>query len=331
MEHKAQFTPEDVGAYKEEAAQERRDRRKFAVIEKTHKMAEAAYAVEQWLARGRSLGKDDPELIELLEELPESLQETFAKCVRNYTRSVEDIDINKREMMEFIAKHEAHGIEFLDTPQNWGQFMYRSITREIPHGHVKFYPKEAYFVFAFEDKHDYIEATKHLTSSTTTDWIEESGGTFHASRRLEFFDDKYYGPVIMLREDQTDPYAILAHERQHFINHKVFHQFWRTEGKRNAHGENHKYWGIKDELLAYTREGSTGSRVRNALQSKKLYGHLFERLSDEENKLAVNVIEAVATFFRYQSVICRFSLPSVFGIPVIRSTISRNPQMVRSD
>ncbi|MCX6722500.1 MAG: hypothetical protein NT094_00325 [Candidatus Staskawiczbacteria bacterium] len=87
---------------------------------------------------------------------------------------------------------------------------------------------------------------------------------------------------------------IVVHERQHFINHRLFRKFDATERK----GGNTDLRAIKDEVLAYIRDGSSGDRLDAALHGE-LYKHLFADLPTDKQQIANNIIDAVASFIDY--------------------------------
>lgn len=283
-----------------ENAETRRENRLLEVIEKNHKFAELCFQIEQLMAGKEAISKDDPELVSYLAVLPENLKQDFEDASRFYIEERQKTLRYQNSIHKSVEYQKNLGVAIEDTPEDLGPILFKQVARKKPLGRVAWEHREAYFLLSFERDEDYLEIATGAKK-------EMSGGQYHRAVLMSFYNpyvpdvcDKDYVPVILLRHTEN-PESAITHERQHFINDKILLNFQgETLPKAEREGtedyrEQASFRVIKDEILAYMRDGSPGSLIKTSLLGE-LYSHLFEPLSYEDKQKAKQVVEQVTTF-----------------------------------
>ena len=241
---------------------------------------------------------DNEEIEVVLQKLPPQLRSHYHEAMRNYFNDRKRIEKYKSEIDAFVEEKNSYGIPVRDIPQELGKSTFRDIAHWESMGEVTLNLQEGYFIMSFEDPRDYARAVRGRDAipASTPVPIERSAGTYHRMCRIAFFEDKYYGPVIMVKKSEHLE-SIIAHERQHYINNRVFEGFRVTEGPvadAPQALEARLMRNVKDEVLAYMRDGSTGTSMENSLFGE-LYTHLFSSLGRSKDE-AENIVKKTASF-----------------------------------
>lgn len=275
-----------------------RTERQIEVIKRNHEAAVTAFELES-LVTGEDIKSFDNEEIEtVLQKLPSRLRSHYHEAMRNYFNDRKRIENYKSEIDAFVEEKNSYGIPIRDIPRELGKSTFRDIAHGESMGEVTLNLQEGYFIMSFEDPRDYARAVhgRDAIPASTSVPIEKSAGTYHRMRRIAFFEDKYYGPVIMVKKSEHVE-SIIAHERQHYINNRVFAGFKVTEGPvadTPQALEARLQRNIKDEVLAYMRDGSTGTSMERSLFGE-LYTHLFSSLGRSKDETE-SVVKKTAGF-----------------------------------
>ena len=188
------------------------------------------------------------------------------------------------------------------TPESLGEHIFYLRTGRKPYGAIRAERREAYFILSSGNKSDY--------SAITEGELEEgpikkdaSGGRYHRAMKLSSDTDI----KIMVVSGDINENTVL-HERQHFINETAFEHFALVEEKNYSapefgflnvsiqEGEADVINGlryVKDEVLAYFRDGSYPEGVTDFIKNKKLYGHLYEFFTTEEMRDVKRLLEEI--------------------------------------
>ncbi|OGN28826.1 MAG: hypothetical protein A3A33_03550 [Candidatus Yanofskybacteria bacterium RIFCSPLOWO2_01_FULL_49_25] len=291
---------------------ERKKERQIEVIAKNHEFAIAAYELESLISREDIQDKENAEIQEKLAVLPQPVRKRFEHALYNYFRQRDTMCKYEAEMEAIVEQQSNFGISRAEAREKLAKMMFSSLFGyyQAPLGKIKLEAREGYFLLTFENPKDYEAAVLAQRGKVVpgTD-IEKSSGTYHHSVRLTMFEERYYGPVLMIRGDHKKEEIdnIIAHERQHFINHSVFALFGATEKYSDKRLHDPKeierisgFQRIKDEVLAYLREGQTGSELKRSLHNE-LYIHLFKNLSPEDEKEARGILDKIAELLDHRS------------------------------
>jgi len=277
--------------------QEKDKSRIIRLIEKSHKQALLAFKIEELLS-GKELHanngkKKDPleEQKKLLDQLPEEIAQKFAIIIENYSKQRQTSLQENWKLVEMLEGFEGLKDKPI-TPLIMGQEIFNMRVGANPLGKVEFFQDEGYFVMRCEDPIDYACALEGKVFDQTSQKSLKSGGTFHHSMRLTFNSNDISTPVLLIRgPDEAYRKKIVVHERQHFINHILFRKFKDTEKFESAD----YFRDLKDEVLAYIRDGSSGRQLKESLYGD-LYTHLFANTPPEQRNTVSKVIDSIANF-----------------------------------
>ena len=285
----------------------RRKERLNEVLAENHKFAVAAYEFEKLLA-STSFNSDDPVIEEKLAALPEQVRDRFEFGMINYEWNKRNSEERLLQIEEMIEKNVQYDITRTEMRAELPKMMYQSLgIYTEPKGEIKFEVREGYMIFIFSHPEDYQNAISRQPNVTPNDPIvEKSGGIFSHATYLSLFSDHYMGPVLMVRGDLVPEAVedIVVHERQHFINHNILNLFSATEKYPEQKfvqdwAKIRKFQQIKDEVLAYMREGRYGFEMKENLNGE-LYRHLFQGLSPDDEKDARRIIDLTAKFLDHR-------------------------------
>ena len=292
-----------------EEAENRRLERTVEVINRNHKVAIAGYDLEEYISSSDVDSIENKGIQNLLVKVPENLRPRFEHALQNYFLRKKETDVCVSEMEEIVAMNKDYsGLSQNEIEGQLPGMMYRSLLSNAhmgrpkpPSGGIKMEVKEGYIVLIFENTGDYQRAKlaqSGIIVPETERIKEDTGGTYHHSVRIDMFKDRYMGPVLMIRGDQKVG-DVLAHERQHFINHSVFANFFVTENNPEKTFSTKSnmdrvigFRRIKDEVLAYLREGRGGTEILRSLNGE-IYKHLFDSLSEENKKNAREILSEI--------------------------------------
>ena len=307
---------EGNGDKRPETQEERAKRRRFEVIRNNHNVAIKALRVEALISQTEAQSNlsllSNPQIQNELNSLPEKFRRGFQNAIRNYEEIMSNLRVCERKM-EILAdiKKSFNGVM---TPERWGELIFYGITGKQPKGKVRFRRQEAYFVMTFSNLSDY--AAIHLGGKEKEEnlrWANKSGGSYYSSMPLDLIKGTAPVPVLLIRAEEWRDLGMVRmvelHERQHFINDKVFNLFYtfeshpsftssrgRDEEKESQYWElKEKFCIIKDEILAFIRGGSSGEFLKSSLLGE-LYADLFSSLPLQEEEKAKKVINILAAF-----------------------------------
>lgn len=287
-------TPEERTEYQE--------KRELKVVEQNHQMAVAAVEIEKLIsAYDPSDLKDEP-LRSALENLPLAWQEGFREMIKGYFRKRKSAKEGEDRIM---LKSGAEWVAAEKISETAGQWLFKEMTKEDSEDLVTFQKKEGYFILHYANEEDYFLACygrdkktgvvkKTSEAGSHFDWLVVEGGS------------GYDVSTLMIKGKERSLNSLVVHERQHFINHKVMRMFSDQEPKRRIDllsppwEERNSLRKIKDEVLAYIRDGSDGETLITAL-SVPLYAHLFKGLKSDTEAKTKAVIQTVGDFLDHQA------------------------------
>lgn len=280
-------------------------------------IAENHSAAISMLRFEKLLSNTDEESLKMAEgvfaEFPAEARERYQNAFDRYQYQIKRMKELLNEFEADIEREQSYGITETEARNRVASRIYRTLgyggarnTEAV--GAVTLDLKEGYMLLKFDNHEDYKTAAKAMSRDSET--IDETGGLHGHATYIGSVSDKYMGPVLLVRNDRGAQRAeeIVAHERQHFINHEVFGLFSSIEHYPKtitdviAHPDNESeqrkaraFVRIKDEVLAYMRDGSSGTDLKNSLRSK-LYTHLFASLNESQKAEAWKIIEDAADF-----------------------------------
>lgn len=281
--------------------EEKKRERESKVIERNLRFASIAFDLERLLSSetGEFIqGEGFEEVVDVLEMLPESLRARFTDALENYELQIIRSQERLRWLEETTALHERHGMEQKDVMGRISRFMFQQLTGRNPVGATRMELKEGYLLLVMDDPQDYRFAAAGYIWSPDALHVTHSAGLYNHSVSVSIFKETV--PVLLVKGDERRVEDVVAHERQHYINWRVFDRFSATEGERDYPDEETAatamdFRRIKDEILAFMREGRTD--FATALR-EDLYAHLFAGLSHEKKQEALRITDAAASFFQ---------------------------------
>lgn len=255
-----------------------------AAIEQRHEYAKVALAIDEYLEhhvdnipllpgekfraeveRVFSLIRAD--VVSLMDNAatpwPEDMKEKYLTYTQTYIGSV----VRAKRVEESFDRGDsplALSVHEKDDPEAYGENLFAYRIGHPPRGRVLLQRREGYFLWLFYDRQDMKEANG-------TDY----GGSIEKEFVYGENNERQLGSVIIAPADSSNPggeESIKRHERQHWLNDDVFANF--AEIETTDGNENISDSGIKDELIAYIRQGADGERIYAALQDPE-YAHLF--------------------------------------------------------
>lgn len=291
--------PPDIQENSPEASPERKDRF-MELMEMRHRNAFSALAIERILSREEPSDEYPttllPENVKAKQEATAELEsiissmknERYALKAEYLRLSIKDYFHKKinaqraeRELVEQLKKRNLEG-----SPEDMGAELFLQKTGDAPQGKVTANRVEGYFILSFSTDDDY---EKFVGEATLGDTI----GEFHQSVR---FPTLTTCDLVLIRYPLDD--KVVEHERQHFINHSVFREFFKIEADTVpvrkypiiAQGYNQQESAdakvplakVKDELLARIRGGSDYIDATEFFQGVSSYLFLRELFTSEE-------------------------------------------------
>lgn len=293
---------------------ERKKERIQDVIAENHSAAISALRFEKLLSNTSAESVKTAE--QVFSEFPAEARERYQNAFNNYQRRIRRMDELLKKLETDIEREQSYGITETEARERLAHRIYRTLGSGWAHNTVNPEPtgavtldlKEGYMLLKFDNHEDYKKAAEAMSRGTET--IDETAGLYGHATYVGSIDDKYMGPVLLVRNDRGAQGAesIVAHERQHFINHEVFGLFSSVERYPKTITDAITYPDndperikvsafarIKDEVVAYIRDGSNGTNLKRSLQSK-LYKHLFEPLTDDQKVEVWKIIDDAADF-----------------------------------
>lgn len=289
------------------------------VIRQRHNMARVALAVEKLLSKGYigDLGNAVEEELQeptdtLWKHLPKPFRDRLFDIAEEYTKQATDMRIAESVIREDIftmaSKDRTKPLSSVEV----GNGLFARITNNAPKGRVELIVNEAYGILYCEDNVDYqlfhgkkpkeekeekVETGQEAGEEEAEEEEDESGGRFHREVTFPLISDSGDQTLTLLvisgKRTRKNEETIVAHERQHFINHALLDLFTADESLRSYHADKHEHWAtakkhqstidgeavafklIKDEVIAFIRGKSSGDFLKSNLKGN-LYKHLFQ-------------------------------------------------------
>lgn len=254
------------------------------LLEQTYRTALVLGAIEDHLFETGDAASVD----ELLSVVPARFRESINQLATAY--------VKRNQETKEAWDHFSRLAETWKSVDKGTAFFNDMTAGKSPVGAIELRQQYGCFVMAFEKEADYdafFEANKYKVKGKT-------GGVFHRAlkMRLAYPQKIYEFPVILVNASSSvSPDAferIEKHERQHFIHdHLSLFALPQESNKRGLTQSSILGNKIKDEILAYFREGRTAQQTIASLRGP-LYAHLFEAFPEEEREgvyqLAENVV-----------------------------------------
>ncbi len=267
-------------------------------LETRHRIATLAVGLEQVAAHPDQLATF---LLKLNDEpIPQAAKARLLDVALAFRGAVNGAEKNAHDL----------GFDTLDEVA-MGKKLFYAMTGFHAGGVVTAMRREGYFMLTCNDQDDFgIAATGGMVHESSSS--QYAGGVFHRSfpilthaRRLSI--------MVMRPSDRWK--TILDHERQHWLNDKLFSGFARTEQNISeeppALEDRQKYqeWlyaverepiarELKNEVLAYLRQGRDGMGITHMADSK-LYTRLFKSEPERWREVLVRVDEAYSSHLKF--------------------------------
>lgn len=206
------------------------------------------------------------------ENVSPHLQERFASVMREWDE-VSRGHASVRATLEGIVEKRFGATDATHA----GAVFFEGATRKnleedpvAPIGNVELSIKGPFIIAYFSEDEDYARLQKKN---------KNSGGTFHRAGHVTLtYNEADIRPAVLMVNGSSESFGaqqIVDHERQHFINDR-----WMIrETTGTTTGEDR----MKDEILAYLKDGSDPDRIQ-ILQSSELYTHIPAGLDEEKKK-----------------------------------------------
>ena len=169
-----------------------------------------------------------------------------------------------------------------DSPDALGRKIFYVNTNLWPEGTVRAVVKGPYLMIAFEQKGDWNRYNT-LSIPYAKEGQEEAG--YHATDAILNRKTGNRAPTMGFPSLEVDP-SYLKHEIQHFLNHclatdrsKAPIEKWESERDRTYSALDQQQRELKDEILAYLRDGRTPYEM-----DASLLGPSYRRLFENSNR-----------------------------------------------
>lgn len=231
-------------------------------------------------------------------EIGKQTKQKYLTCAKRYIDTVEQARDQEEVLREnFNLNQYGSFTEF----KNESEMIFYRLTGERPKGKIFFKRQGGYFLITFDEPEDYLKATNPENSKERG---LPSGGQFgkaqlagpliktkneillgwHMAKSIYLKDGGIIDNVILINSTQETNFdfdSILKHERQHYLNDRVFNYFTNLEPSTK---DPKKARPIKDEALARIREGNDASTCTNFL-SEGLYANLLRDTKFKKNEI----------------------------------------------
>ncbi len=218
-----------------------------------------------------------------VKEIPESLRTRFQGIITEWTH-LSRAHKNVEKSLEELAQRQGRSI----SPENMGIIFYQGtqfikgqdilqknpeyqLHKEAPEAPISVRMEGPYLAVYVPDDYDHEQIGG----------TPGSGGTFHRSESITLrYEDRELNPNILIiksKSDTEEAENTRTHERQHFINHA----WMKKEAFKDLKTVKEEW--MKDEILAFIKDGSSPQRIYNGLTST-LYEHLYAGLDEKEKE-----------------------------------------------
>lgn len=268
----------------------RQKEREDKLLAERHRTAVAACRVEEFVSwyvesalqsgfsKATIKAEIDKEIGEQFAHLPPHLQKRYRGFVMEYIEQAQEAQSDEQKLRKQAGIEEQFKYS-QDINSQMGSYLFKRYVGKAPAGEVFARRKEAYFMLACQAKEDF----EHL--ATVLNAKPESGGFFAERNRLIVINDSPY---------EVDTTLTVDHERQHFLNIRIFDEFIGLEpttrlerfkahpeaGLDSRKGLSWQLRYIKDEILAQCRNLGPDDDLSKIL-NLSLYAELFRKLPPE--------------------------------------------------
>ncbi len=258
-----------------------------ARLEMHHRIATLAVGLEHVAAHPDALAAFVAELA--YEPIPEAARMRLRYVAEQYCEEIQHA-IKAAELLELDNDH-----------LTAGKKLFYAVTGFFPKGRVTAERREGYFILTCSDQQDFgLATTAGMRTASSTQ--ESAGGVYH--RALTVLTHELTIPLIVCTPSEKKD-DVVTHERQHWINDKLFSHFAvtergvseatptskKTEYLEQLYAVDREPVGrdIKDEVLAYLREGRGGVAIAETLTTSALYTHLFTNEPERWKNLVARI------------------------------------------
>lgn len=294
----------------DEAEQFQLRERAMRVIEEHHRVAAISVHIEKLLEEqtcdytvnakmmlpGRYF-EDISELQTLIHKLPtEELRQGFREAINEYGKRVVSIAM----LIRTTWKEPLQGTPLDQHTEKLGKVLFTSILGRAPVGTPLGCMKPAHFEIICENDADYAALYRRHGTEELPGETKSAGCQISEVSIPRPTGNPYKIPLIVLHQKRSGTVmkAIRRHEFQHLIQNVALQTFARTEATTDP--KNVPYAQalrpIKDEVLAYTREGRSAQATQSALDGE-LYKKLFDAVpagqQTQAKACAKEAIEAI--------------------------------------
>lgn len=226
---------------------------------------------------------------------PEDAQELINALPQGELRAraqfaIEEYFLRRKEVAQVkCAIYDAEPVRYKNesAEEVFGRELFLRRTGKDSKGSVSAMVAEGYIVVRCQNPLDYnafYDPRLSIASKKGRE-LRKHGGTYHRAMPMDFVStgsvdmpESVSASILLLKEGQSVE-EILIHERQHFLNDVLLDHFVVTEKEPSS--DETRY--IKDEVLAYIRDGSSGAGLENSLLGA-LYVELFDALPEAERE-----------------------------------------------
>jgi len=283
---------------------ERRESLEHAVMDRRQSTVATLLELDRVLSASDS-GTDSLMVNRLIARLPPDSPRTRFS-IRHAAREA----VNEYRTLAQVAIHEENFLKkkalekFRDSStETVATMLFTARTGKHPVGPVSLVRREGYFIMTCPTPADYnvfydpaLEDRKADDFTRQVEILNRHGGSMHTSITLDrksetsHWDLGEISSSFIVLKTVPDAYGfdvIVAHERQHFLNHRLMKVFAESENPGRHRAKTAIELAarfVKDEIIAYLRDGSTGAQIASNLK-EDVYAHLFENLSPKETEL----------------------------------------------
>lgn len=288
----------------EQKRADRTDRRIESMIKQRHAVVVGLRKMEDLLS---AAGENTPDqAYDIMQELPERLRPWVSAVISNY-------DLQKIRARKDFAAFCAQVENDTDDHNKAAQALFSQLTKgQISTAGVTLDQKEGYLIllvqsnadYAHIDNKDVIHETVPNDGMTQPNETYLSTGLFIRHWKLRFLPEHApdhdkaeaecsAGLVIIRTNNLTESQKenVILHERQHFIHHNLLELFEKAEyiGQKNERGKSYVARDVKDECLAFFREGVFGKEFEETIE--KHYQYLFAELKTSERSVELKQLQ----------------------------------------
>ena len=297
-----QLVPLEVERFDEAAAEKRAERRRDEIVWRRLQRADAALRVEEYFRDSTK-----PSLSDMLLKIdlpPAVVDKEFLRVCSGVAERLGQQRENAIKTLFSLDKEVKKRGYFQITNEAKAQSLYTDIVGKFPRGGMKIEYIKGFLLLSVENDDDYDDIYGEHGSSG------RSGGRFHRAQPIKLSNREV--SIVVRRgyiTGELERDSVIVHEKQHWINQNLVKlddaeqtrpSLFRLPANERLreHQRNERRRAIKDEVLAYIRDGS-GRAVARTLDSD-LYKHLFTGSSEEvaeEKAMLQDIAQEMREFY----------------------------------